>query len=132
MDDDDEDEEEDPYDRYQREFGVSGEDKDVSRALTGGLQKTVSLDYEIRIDFLAYVYVQFCRIETLYFKPYLLIKGFYCIYLWDPQEMSRTSEGVTSNAEDSMGMFMQSRKAEIDGVQVKKRTRRLLDESDED
>ena len=46
--------------------------------------------------------------------------------------MSRTSEGVSSNAEDSMGMFMQSRKAEIDGVQVKKRTRRLLDESDED
>ncbi len=83
MDDDDEDEEEDPYDRYQREFGVSGAEKDVSRALTGGLQKTVSLDYEIRIDFLAYVYVQFCRIETLYFQPYLIIKGFYCIYLWD-------------------------------------------------
>ena len=72
MDDDDEDEEEDPYVQYQREFGVSKADKDVSRALTGGLQKTVSLDYEIRIDFLAYVYVQFFRIETLYFKQYLL------------------------------------------------------------
>ena len=54
MDDDDEDEEEDPYDRYQREFGVSEADKDMSRTFTGGLQKTVSLDYVIRIDFLAF------------------------------------------------------------------------------
>lgn len=45
--------------------------------------------------------------------------------------MSRTSEGI-STTEDSMGKFMQSRRAEADGVQVKKRSRRLLDESDED